>query len=152
MKLYVASSWRNIHQPSVVRALRDAGHEVYDFRNPKPGDHGFSWSEISSKWRNWSADEFRRALRTDIADRGFRNDYEGMLWADACVLLLPCGRSAHLEAGWFSGQGRPVFVLTQPGELHEPELMYLLCDTLCIGLDELLRELANTDRTLNPGT
>lgn len=34
MKIYVASSWRNTYYPSVVSALRDAGHDVYDFRNP----------------------------------------------------------------------------------------------------------------------
>ena len=34
MHLYIASSWRNTYYPEVVQALRDAGHEVYDFRNP----------------------------------------------------------------------------------------------------------------------
>lgn len=33
MHIYVASSWRNTYYPEVVQALRDAGHEVYDFRN-----------------------------------------------------------------------------------------------------------------------
>ncbi|HZY71273.1 MAG TPA: hypothetical protein VFF67_09910 [Thermoplasmata archaeon] len=31
--------------------------------------------------------------------------------ADVCVLVLPCGRSAHSEAGWFAGQARPVHVI-----------------------------------------
>lgn len=31
MKVYVASSWRNEHQQSVVKALRNAGHDVYDY-------------------------------------------------------------------------------------------------------------------------
>ena len=34
MYLYIASSWRNTYYPEVVTALRKAGHEVYDFRNP----------------------------------------------------------------------------------------------------------------------
>ena len=33
-KIYVASSWRNEYYPEVVAKLREAGHEVYDFRNP----------------------------------------------------------------------------------------------------------------------
>jgi hypothetical protein len=41
------------------------------------------------------------------------------------VLLLPCGRSAHLEAGWAAGAGRRVVVYTRDGE--EPELMYKMC-------------------------
>ena len=32
MRIYVASSWRNPTQPVMVTTLRDAGHEVYDFR------------------------------------------------------------------------------------------------------------------------
>ena len=28
--------------------------------------------------------------------------------ADFCVLLLPCGRSAHSEAGWMKGNGKKV--------------------------------------------
>ena len=33
-RIYVASSWRNKYFPEVVDALRAAGHQVYDFRNP----------------------------------------------------------------------------------------------------------------------
>lgn len=35
MRIYVASSWRNTHQPEVVAKLRELGHEVYDFREPE---------------------------------------------------------------------------------------------------------------------
>ena len=35
MHFYVASSWKNTYYLGVVQALRDAGHEVYDFRNPR---------------------------------------------------------------------------------------------------------------------
>ena len=33
MKVYVASSWNNEVYPEVVKALRRAGHDVYDFRH-----------------------------------------------------------------------------------------------------------------------
>ena len=33
--IYVASSWRNEHQPAVVAALRESGHEVYDMTTPR---------------------------------------------------------------------------------------------------------------------
>lgn len=58
MRIYVASSWQNGRQPGVVRALRRAGHEVYDFHEPKPRESGFSWAEIDPKWRevSWHAD------------------------------------------------------------------------------------------------
>jgi hypothetical protein len=46
MRIYVASSWRNLSQPTVVTALRQHGWDTYDFRHPAPGDNGFSWAEI----------------------------------------------------------------------------------------------------------
>jgi len=45
-KIYVASSWRNKYQPEVVAALRKAGHEVYDFRNPDDNPGGFHWADV----------------------------------------------------------------------------------------------------------
>ena len=45
-KIYVASSWRNQYYPEVVKALREAGHEVYDFRNPPRGGNGFRWTDV----------------------------------------------------------------------------------------------------------
>lgn len=140
-RIYAASSWRNKKQPEIVQALRSAGHEVYDFRNPPNGVKGFAWSEIDPDWMAWSAARYRDLLTTHpIASRGFVTDLRGMQWADVCVLILPCGRSAHLEAGWFCGQGKRCIVLTQDGE--EPELMALLATDICISVDEVVRALA----------
>ena len=136
MRIYVASSWRNLAQPGIVTMLRASGHEVYDFKNPPHGRGGFAWSEIDPNWQKWTAAEYRAALNTEIAEAGYRSDMDAMEWADACVLVLPCGRSAHLEAGWFAGQGKPVHVLTRDGE--EPELMAKMCTTICISFSELM--------------
>jgi hypothetical protein len=112
VKLYVASSWRNPYQPDLVGILRQAGHEVYDFRHPPGGDHlGFSWSEVDPKWRTWSPSEFIAALDHPIAQAGFQSDFGAMHWADAGVLVLPCGKSSHLEAGYFVGAGKPLLIL-----------------------------------------
>lgn len=139
-RIYVASSWRNTAQPEVVTQLREGGHEVYDFRHPRHGEDGFSWSSCDPEWRGWSAEAYRRILTTSpIAAHGFVNDLRGMQWADTCLLLLPCGRSAHLEAGWFCGQGKRCVILTRDGE--EPELMALLATDICISVDEVLEAL-----------
>ena len=133
-KIYVASSWRNLEQPYVVGALRHHGHEVYDFRNPASGA-AFQWSEIDPNWKNWTAAEYRAALQTPIAEAGYRSDMDAMEWADICVLVLPAGRSAHLEAGWFAGRRKPVCILTRDGE--EPELMAKMCFAICTDCGEL---------------
>lgn len=138
-KIYLASSWRNDEQQNVLWALQGAGHKVYDFKNPSPSQGGFSWSFIDPNWENWTAAEYREALKSDVAQKGFALDLNAMVWADTCVLLLPCGRSAHLEMGWMIGAGKRSIILTRDGE--EPELMALLADKICISIDEVLREL-----------
>ena len=132
--IYVASSWRNRHQPSVVNHLRGAGYKVYDFREPAPGERGFNWSEIDPDWQSWGVEQFIGALIHPIAVRGFERDHYALESCSACVLVLPCGRSAHLEAGYTIGRGKPTAIYwPSPDEKTEPELMYLLGTEAVVG-------------------
>ena len=121
MNIYVASSWRNTRQPDVVAALRRIGHDVYDFRNPGDGDRGFHWSEIDEHWQTWDAGAFINGLDHPLAIAGFAKDMHALGAADGVVLVMPCGRSAHLEFGSAVGQGKHCAILLSDGE---PELMY----------------------------
>lgn len=145
--VYLASSWRNPAQPEAVFRLRAAGHKVYDFRNPGTrwdaddlGDNsgGFQWSEIDEQWESWSPWAFREALRGDIAAKGYGKDWMAMEACSVGVLLLPCGRSAHLEAGYFVGRPHKRLYIVAP-ELPEPELMYRMADGIYLSIDELLK-------------
>ena len=138
-RVYVASSWRNDYQQRVVAKLREYGHEVYDFRNLREGDHGFHWSEIDPNWLKWTPEKYIAALDHPVAQSGFKSDWNAMEWADCCVLVLPCGRSAHLEAGYFVGAGKPIFVYV--AQLPEPELMYKMTDLVTKDLFEILSAL-----------
>ena len=137
MRIYVASSWRNPYQQLVVAELRTAGHHVYDFRNPRPGDTGFHWGEIDTAWRHWSPLGFRDALEHPIARKGFASDMTALEECEACVLVLPCNRSAHLELGWAVGAGRTTAILQL--DPQEPELMYRMVDYLCLSIAELVQ-------------
>lgn len=139
--IYLASSWKNKYYAEVLSALRAAGHEVYDFRNPandpNPVGKGFKWSDIDPGYMDWEPDTFKRHLAENpLAVRQFGNDLRAIEACSCCVLLLPCGRSAHTEAGYFAGQGKPVYVLMP--ERQEPELMYRLFAGVCSSVDELL--------------
>ena len=135
-RIYVASSWRNKYQPEVVAALRKAGHEVYDFRNPKDNPGGFLWADVDEKWQDWQPEEYIRNLTHPVAEKGFKADLDAMLWADTCVLVLPCGRSAHTEAGWFAGKGLKTIVYMP--EKQEPELMYKLFEGVVGTITDLI--------------
>lgn len=137
-RVYVASSWRNPMQQAVVAALRDAGHHVYDFRNPEPGDCGFSWRQVADAEQLRNPRRFRdEVLRHPIAQAGFRKDMAALRAADVTVLVLPCGRSAHLELGYAAGAGQRTLVLLDD-PISEPELMYLVNSRICVSLDEVI--------------
>ena len=102
--------------------LREYGHEVYDFRNPRPGQHGFSWREIDPDWQSWTPEQYREAMKHPIAVAGYALDIEALRACDACVLVLPAGRSASWEFGYAMGMGKRGFVIQF--EPQEPELMF----------------------------
>ena len=120
-------------QPEVVNEIRKIGHEVYDFRNPAQGNKGFHWSD---GWKQWDANQYVNALNHPIAETSFKNDSDAMQWADTFVLVQPCGRSAHLEMGWAVGAGKTTIILLDIG--MKPELMWKMCDHICVGLDSVL--------------
>lgn len=135
MKIYVASSWHNFFQPAIVHALRECGHEVYDFRHPVPDNTGFRWSDIDPNWQKWTAQQYRAALDHPIARDGYGHDITALRGCDAVVFVLPCGRSASWEFGYAMGQGKRGYVLQL--EAQEPELMFREA-TILTTMDELV--------------
>lgn len=157
--VYVASSWRNNLQPALVHILRAAGMEVYDFKNP-PNGSGFHWSEVAPGYTSGSermeVNEYIAALEHPRSIEGYRSDFDAMQRADTFVLVLPCGRSAHLEAGWAAGRvDKKMFILLSPEESYGhgdtkqefviPELMYKMADGIAKNTMELLAMLGVED-------
>ena len=149
--VYVASSWRNPLQIAVCSVLQSAGIDHYDFRNPGPGQHGFAWNEVGmpsySRERNSvvPVGEYLKGLEHPRAVEGFNLDMAAMEKADTFVMVLPCGRSAHLELGWAVGAGKRTAILLAP-EFEQgmgpmlviPELMYKMVDYMTESLFDLL--------------
>lgn len=146
MKIYVASSWRNTYQPKVVEVLRKDNHLVYDFRNPAPGNYGFSWKEIDPNWQKWTPDQYVKALDTPIAHAGFKSDMDALRWCDLCLMVMPCGPSASMEMGWASGAGKKVAIYIP--EIREPDLMVKMANFYCTCL-ETIREWILEEETLS---
>ena len=142
MKIYTASSWRNSYYQSVVNFLKKEGHEVYDFRNTissRGKEIAFNWDQIDVDWENWEISEMRAALHHDLAVNAFRSDYKGMLESDVCVLILPSGKSSHIEAGFMKGMGKKLIIFLP--EKDRPELTYSIADSIVSNLPLLGQEL-----------
>ncbi len=157
MRVYVASSWRNeLRQQLTVKQLREDGHTVYDFRNPAPGDHGFSWSQCTNPSgaveQLLEPNRFRdEILAHPMARAGFKKDFDALMGADATVLVLSCGRSAHLELGIATGKGKLTIVLLDD-PMSEPELMYLACSYIATSLHEVRKVLLALPNGRTPST
>lgn len=142
--VYVASSWRNPIQPAVCKVLREFEVPHYDFRNPE-GNTGFSWAQvkpdstpgIAGKGSDWETiPDYLAMIRHPRAIEGFDADFAAMEEADTFVLVLPCGKSAHLELGWAIGAGKRTAILLE--NPVEPELMYRMVDYLAPSLPDLM--------------
>lgn len=121
---------------------------MYDFRNPLPGQHGFSWKETSAvPPEYWTVADFAAALQTEPACRGFGLDMAALIWCDVCVCVLPSGKDAHLEVGWAAGVGwasdgkkkTAVLLLDKADGTRgwEPGLMYKMCDLVTGEIDRV---------------
>lgn len=127
-KVYLATSWRNERFYNIKATLEaKSGVEVYDFRL-----NGFKWKEADYDEVKKDVSDYLDCMKNSpVAHRGFDRDMYNLNTADACVLLLPCGRSAHLEMGYAAGRGTPCAVLLSYKDF-EPELMYNMADLITL--------------------
>jgi nucleoside 2-deoxyribosyltransferase len=108
-KIYIASSWKNAELcRKLARLFRLEGIDVYCFSE----DHAcnFKWDELpKGKY------DIRSVLCCSQTRVAFETDRRGLDWANCVVLVLPSGRSAHLEAGYTKGQGKTLFIYASNG-------------------------------------
>ena len=132
MKIYVASSWRTPRHDEVVKALRDAGHSVYNYREPP----AFAWEKVDPGWTSWNIKQYLDALNSKEASSGFWKDFDAMNWASVFVGVEPFGVSASLELGWAAGRGKTTILLANDKEV-KPELMLKMITFRTASLSEL---------------
>jgi nucleoside 2-deoxyribosyltransferase len=131
VKVYVASSWRNEQYQHVVQALKTDGHDVFDWKDPRSAFH---WREIGPEWAGWTSEQLRSALEHPLVQRAFAADMGGLRRCEVCVLIEPCGTSAHMELGYAVGSGKPTCVLLDGGN---PETMYKMVSRIAVNLGEV---------------
>lgn len=132
MKIYVASSWRTPRHDEVVKALRDAGHSVYNYREPP----AFAWEKVDPGWTSWNIKQYLDALNSKEASSGFWKDFDAMNWASVFVGVEPFGVSASIELGWAAGRGKTTILLANDKEV-KPELMLKMITFRTASLSEL---------------
>lgn len=136
MRVYLISSLRNAGVIDHAEALRVHGHEVFDSwyaAGPEADDY---WQKYVTA-RGLSYEE---ALREFAAQHVFNFDKTHLDRADAVVLLMPAGKSGHLELGYAIGKGKRGFILLDkvPDRF---DVMYAFCERVCETFEELTEAL-----------
>jgi hypothetical protein len=111
--IYVIGSLRNPEIPQFANEIQALGIEAFaDWFSPGEA--------ADDKWKEYSKARgltYAQALESYGAKNIFAFDAFHLNRCDAAVILMPAGRSGHLELGWVRGQKKPGFIVFN----EEPE-------------------------------
>lgn len=134
--IYLAGSLRNPLVPHIGNKLRNAGWEVFD--------DWFAGGKIADdEWRDYEKlrkRHYREALKGWAASHIFDFDKYHLDRTDITVLVMPAGKSSHLELGYTIGKNKPGYVLFDK-EPKRFDVMYQFANGVFFNVKELIGEL-----------
>jgi len=138
--VYVIGSLRNPRVPVVAAAIRAAGFDAFD-------DWYAAGPEADDIWQRYEQQRdhtYATGLAGWHADHVYSFDRHHLTRCGRGVLVLPAGKSAHIELGFMIGLGKPGFILLESGEPDRWDVMYKFA-TVVYDLPQLLEELGAQD-------
>jgi len=123
-KIYIIGALKNNEITNIAEELRKINkngieYDIFD-QWITPGPDADQYLFEYSKKRGWN---YKEALTCDAARNNFDFDKRHIDSADIVVMVMPAGKSAHLELGYSIGKGKEAHILFD----KEPErfdLMY----------------------------
>ena len=135
--LYLIGSLRNPQIPHIASVLRQkTEYDVFD-------DWYAAGPEADDCWQRYEMGRglsYPLAIRSWAAQHVFQFDKFHLERVDAACLVMPSGRSGHLELGYVAGLQKPTFVLF-PEEPVRWDVMYGFCQGVFFNLEDLVLEL-----------
>ena len=133
MTIYLAGSLNNPRIPLIAKELRSRGLIVFD-------DWYAAGPKADECWRAYEiakGHNLAQALRGEAAQNTFQFDRRHIEACDIMVLVLPAGRSGHLELGWAIGQGKKGFVMLD-ADPDRYDVMYAFASGVVYNIQEFL--------------
>lgn len=138
--IYLIGSLRNDKVPNLANDLRTQGYDVFDdWHAPGPETDDF-WM----KYEKMRGRSYADALNSPHAWNVFRFDKLHLDKADTVVLVMPAGKSGHLEFGYSIGMGKCGIVFFD-GEPERWDVMYRFATGLCFTRGQLNSVLERTE-------
>lgn len=130
--IYIIGSLANPEIPRIAAKLREEGFDAFD-----------QWHAVGPEGDKWWQEHFKakgynlaQSLKMDFVQTAFNFDKKHLDRCEAAVLVLPAGKSGHLELGYCIGRGKPGFILME-GDPDRYDLMYGFA-TLCYSMEDLI--------------
>lgn len=132
--VYVIGSLRNPIIPDIGNRLRSIGWDVFD-------DWHAAGPHADDEWKRYEEERgntYREALKGYAAKHVFEFDLFHLDRCDAALLVLPAGKSGHLELGYMVGSGKRTGVVLDTPERWD--VMYQFANQVFFSVDEMLQE------------
>lgn len=133
-KIYIIGSLRNPAIPELGNKLRKAGFDAFD-------DWHAAGPEADDEWKRYEEERGRpyiNALDGEHAWDVFNFDKRHLDSSDFGLLVLPAGKSGHLELGYLIGQGKPCFILLEH-EKDRWDIMYRFATKVEYNIDLIIK-------------
>ena len=143
--VYIIGSLRNPQVPVIANQLRKQfpTWEIFDSWY-SPGPHADDY------WREYEKAKgitYKEALKSWAATHIFEFDKHHLDRCTDVVLVMPAGKSGHLEFGYCRGRGKRGFLLFDK-EPKRWDVMVQFATEVCFNLKELCRELQKSPLSL----
>lgn len=130
----VVGRTRNIPKVlEVCAALDSIGKSYYCFAKNEEShkNAGFNLHDHPDKL----ADDYENcSLNSDAIRTIFEDDLNGLKTADKLIMVLPAGKSSHIEAGIAYGLGKKCYAI---GEYEKTDSLYLIFEKIFADTDEM---------------
>lgn len=132
-KVYVGGALANEDIVRVTQLLLGKGYDAFS-EWYTPG------READVLWRDYELAlgfNYRQALQRPAAQNTFRFDRDNIDNCNTFLMVLPCGKSAHLELGYAAGIGKDTLIY-MPQEPERWDVMYNFAGGIVFNDEELL--------------
>jgi nucleoside 2-deoxyribosyltransferase len=136
MKIYLIGSLRNPEVLTIGNLLRSKGFNVFE-------DWMAAGKFADDAWRDYEKQRghsYLEALNGLAAEHVFEYDKKHLDDSDAAVLVMPAGKSAHLEMGYMLGKNKPAFILFDK-EPERYDVMYKFATGVFVDIKSLIKTL-----------